>query len=73
MSSYSSSNDQYDHSQSESDHSGSDSSILSEDDNDIDNPEMLTLNLAFGNKTDTIQVHWNDDPEDLARVESFSF
>lgn len=37
-------------------------------DEDDENPEMLTLNLAFGNKSDTIQVHWNDDPEDLAKV-----
>lgn len=48
--------------------SGSESSYLSED--DADNPELLTLNMAFGSKKDTIQVHWDDDPEDLAKVES---
>jgi hypothetical protein len=42
----------------------SDSSYFTDD----ENPEMLTLNLAFGSKTDTLQVHWNDDPEDLAKM-----
>jgi hypothetical protein len=53
------------HSYDESDEEGnhSESSYLSED----ENPEMLTLNLAFGSKTDTLQVHWNDDPEELAK------
>jgi hypothetical protein len=52
-------------------HGDGESSFLTEEDEDDDNPEMLTLNLAFGNKNDTIQVHWNDDPEDLAKVPFF--
>jgi hypothetical protein len=54
----------------EDDHN--DSSFLTEEDEEDDNPEMLTLNLAFGSKNDTIQVHWNDDPEDLAQVSSLA-
>lgn len=40
---------------------------------EIDNMEMMVIEIAFGNKNDNIIVHWNDEPEDLAKVNFLLF
>ena len=53
--------------------SGGYSSGSSYNSEDIDNMEMMVIEISFGNKSDSLVVHWNDEPEDLAKVNNLSF